>query len=61
LLAYARQHTGDGRTIVSVVMPEFIVKRWWHNALHNQTAWMPKRAFLTEPSAVVTDVLYRLE
>ncbi len=61
LLAYIRGHTTDGKTIVSVVMPEFIVKKWWHNALHNQTAWMLKRAFLTEPSVVVTNVPYRLE
>jgi hypothetical protein len=41
-------------------MPEFVVKSWWHNALHNQTALMLKRAFLKEPGVVVTSVPYRL-
>jgi amino acid transporter len=61
LLDYIRLHTSDGRTIVSVVLPEFIVKSWWHNALHNQTALLLKRSFLKEPGVVVTSVPYRLE
>ena len=60
LLEYIRSHTGDGHTLVSVVLPEFIVKKWWHNALHNQTALLLKRAFLSEPGVVVTSVPYRL-
>lgn len=60
LLEYIRRHTADGRTIVTVVMPEFIVKKWWHNLLHNQTALTLKRAFLSEPGVVVTSVPYRL-
>ena len=60
LLEYIRARRADGRTIVSVVMPEFIVKKWWHNVLHNQTALALKRAFLTEPDVVVTSVPYRL-
>jgi amino acid transporter len=61
LLTFIRERTGDARTIVTVVMPEFIVKRWWHNLLHNQTAATLKRAFLSEPGVVVTSVPYRLE
>lgn len=60
LLEYVRGHTADGKTIVSIVLPEFIVKKWWHNALHNQTPLMLKRTFLSEPGVVVTSVPYRL-
>jgi amino acid transporter len=61
LLEDIRRHTGADRTIVTVVMPEFTVKKWYHNVLHNQTALTLKRAFLAEPDVVVTSVPYRLE
>jgi hypothetical protein len=61
LLNYIRERTSDGHTIVTVVMPEFLVSKWWHNLLHNQTALTLKRAFLTEPGVVVTNVPYRLD
>ena len=61
LLDYVRQRTDGRQTIVTVVMPEFIVKKWWHHALHNQTALVLKRAFLSEPDVVVTSVPYRLQ
>jgi amino acid transporter len=48
-------------TFVTIVLPEFVVKRWWHHALHNQTALLLKRAFLFEPSvAAVASVPYKL-
>jgi amino acid transporter len=61
LLAYVRRLSGDGEAIVTIVLPEFIVKKWWHNALHNQTALTLKRMFIAEPNVVVTSVPYRLE
>src|SRR5262249_26962370 len=32
---YIRNITKDGDTIVTVVLAEFIVRRWWHSFLHN--------------------------
>jgi hypothetical protein len=61
LLEYVRRETADGKTIVSIVLPEFIVKKWRHNLLHNQTGLILKRTFLSEPGVVVTSVPYRLE
>ena len=61
VLDYIRARTVDGETIVTVVLPEFIVEKWWHNLLHNQTASTLKRAFLAEPGVVVTNVPYRLD
>jgi amino acid transporter len=61
LLSYIRDRTADGSTIVTIVLPEFLVGKWWHNLLHNQTALTLKRIFLAEPSVVVTSVPYRLE
>ena len=48
------------RTFVTLVIPEFVVRRWWHRGLHNQTALTLKGTFLFEPSVVVSSVPYRL-
>jgi amino acid transporter len=48
------------RTFVTIVLPEFVVRRWWHRLLHNQTALTLKGTFLFEPSVVVSSVPYRL-
>ena len=60
LLAEIRKHTERGDTIVTVVLPEFVVKRWWEHLLHNQTGLFVKKLLLTEPHVVVTSVPYHL-
>src|SRR5882672_11488822 len=45
LLRYARQlraMTPDA--VISIIVPEFVVARWWHQFLHNQTALAIKNA-----------------
>jgi hypothetical protein len=61
LLSEIRRHTGRGDTVVTVVLPEFVVRHWWEHLLHNQTALYIKRFLLFEPRVVVTSVPYRLE
>jgi amino acid transporter len=51
----------DPRTYVTIVIPEFVVRRFWHNLLHNHTPLVLKRTFLFEPSVVVAAVPYRLD
>ncbi|MEX0875537.1 MAG: APC family permease [Actinomycetota bacterium] len=58
---YVRPIAADGETIVTIVLPEFVVKRWFHNVLHNQNAFEIKRMFLPEPDVIVTSVPYHLE
>ncbi|MCX7681333.1 MAG: APC family permease [Anaerolineae bacterium] len=58
-----RQHN-DGQQAV-VVLPEFVPARWWHNLLHNQTAWLLKAALLYRRrrlgfQRVIIDVPYHL-
>jgi amino acid transporter len=48
------------RTFVTLVLPEFVVQKWWHTFMHNQTALTLKGSFLFEPSVVVSAVPYRL-
>ena len=47
--------------IITVVMPQFLPSRWWHNLLHNQTAFLVRLALLFRRGMVVTDVPYRLK
>ncbi|HEY0734178.1 MAG TPA: APC family permease [Herpetosiphonaceae bacterium] len=53
-----RQWNSD---MITVVLPEFVPARWWHNLLHNQTALMIKGALLFRKNRVVTSVPYRLD
>jgi amino acid transporter len=50
----------DGRSVVTIVIPEFIPARWWQQLLHNQTALLIKGALLFRKNVVVTDVPYHL-
>jgi len=61
LVKYARQvHASTPDSVVSVIVPEFVVHRWWHQFLHNQTALGIKYALIFEPGIVVTSVPYLL-
>ena len=60
LLEEIRKHTRRGDTIVTIVLPEFVVQRWWEHLLHNQTGLFMKRLLLYEPRVVVTSVPYHL-
>jgi amino acid transporter len=46
--------------VVTIVLPEFIPRRWWQNLLHNQTALLIKTALLFRKNVIVTDVPYHL-
>jgi amino acid transporter len=48
-------------TVVTVIIPEFVVSKWWHQFLHNQTALAIKASLLFEPGVVLTSVPYHLE
>ena len=42
---------------ITVVLPQVVPARWWHNLLHNQTAWLIKGALLFRKRVIViTDV-----
>ena len=46
---------------VTVILPEFVPKRWWQHLLHNQRALLIKGALLFRPRVVVTSVPFHLE
>jgi len=39
-----REH--DGGQLATVVLPEFVPGKGWHELLHNQTGWLIKAALL---------------
>jgi amino acid transporter len=45
---------------ITVVLPEFVVKHWWHHLLHNQSAIVLKAALLFRPRVVTTSVPFHL-
>jgi amino acid transporter len=46
---------------ITIVVPQFVPKRWWGNLLHAQTATWLRLALLLRPGIVVTDVPYQVE
>ena len=45
---------------ITVVIPEFVTKQWWANALHNQTAFFLRTRLRFIPRRVVISVNYHL-
>lgn len=61
MLAYIdtlRHECGDSS--LTVLLSEFVPRRWWEYLLHNQDAWRLKLALFFVPGVVVTDVPYHL-
>lgn len=46
---------------VTILLPEFVPRRWWHHLLHNQRALLIKAALLFKPNMVVTSVPFHLK
>jgi hypothetical protein len=61
MLDEVRRFTQRKDTVVNVIIPEFVVHRWWQLPLHNQTALFVKRLFLFEERAVLTAVPFLLD
>lgn len=45
---------------ITIVVPQFIPSKRWHNALHMRTADYLRQELLSKPGVVVTDVPYQL-
>jgi hypothetical protein len=68
LLDYLDETDGqhDDGQLATVVLPELVSARWWHNLLHNQTAWLVKAALLYRRrhmgfQRVIVDVPHHLQ
>jgi hypothetical protein len=53
-----REFPGD---VISVIIPEYVVRHPWQNLLHNQTALRLKTRLRLEPAVTVTSVPWVLQ
>jgi hypothetical protein len=60
ILDEIRRHTSRDERVVTVVLPELVVRKRWEHLLHNQTGFFLKRLLLFETNVVVTSVPFHL-
>jgi amino acid transporter len=60
LLDEVRRVTSERDAVAAVILPEFLVTRWWHRILHNNRALFIKRQLLFEPRVILSSVPYQL-
>ena len=63
LLTYIEQVAAQRQPneIITIVVPEFVPKKRWHNILHAQTATWLRLALLFKPGIVITNVPYQVQ
>jgi amino acid transporter len=62
LLAYVKS-VADRRQpneTLTIVVPQFVPRKWWHQLLHAQTAVMLRLALINRPGIVITSVPYQM-
>lgn len=61
LLEYIEQAADEkSNDYVTVILPEFVPRRWWQHLYHNQTSLLIKGALLFRRNVVVTSVPFHL-
>ena len=60
VLDEVRRVTQRPDAVCAVIVPELVVKNWWHNFLHNQRPLFLKRLLLFEPNVILCSVPYQL-
>jgi amino acid transporter len=62
VLDYVRRlrESGGDRDVVTVIIPEYVVGKWWEQLLHNQSALRIKAFLLFQPGVMVTSVPWHL-
>ena len=60
ILQEVRRITSRPDALACVIVPELVVKKWWHNFLHNHRPVFIKRLLLFEPRVVLSSVPYQL-
>ncbi len=46
---------------ITVIIPEFETKKWWHRLLHNQTGWILRTLLILKENVIVTTIPYHLQ
>ena len=61
IIDYVKElHARRPQDVITVYIPEYVVGRWWEQALHNQSALRLKTALLFTPGVMVVSVPWQL-
>jgi hypothetical protein len=62
LVSYVRElaRCRQPNEVMTIVVPQFVPRRPWHNVLHAQTAMMLRLVLLFQPGVVITSVPYQV-
>ena len=62
IIKFVEQVEGENHDdTITVIVPEFVTPRWYHQFLHNQTALLLRAALRSRANTVVTSVRYHLD
>ncbi|MCE5286898.1 MAG: APC family permease [Pelosinus sp.] len=45
---------------ITILIPEFETKKWWHRLLHNQTGWVLRTLLILNKNVIVSTIPYHL-
>ena len=57
----SEEYAAGPNDTVTVVLPQFVITRWWHNVLHNQTSILMKSKLMKKRNIAVITVPYIIE
>ena len=53
-----KQETLKGNEMITVVLPRFVINKWWHNILHNQTSMFLRTQLTKRRNIAITTIPY---
>lgn len=51
----------DPEDYITVLIPEFETRKWWHRLLHNQTGWILRTLLILKENVVVSTIPHHLQ
>ena len=57
----SEEYAAGPNDMVTVVIPQFIITKWWHKVLHNQTSWFLRTMLMKRRNIAVITVPYIIE
>lgn len=56
-----KQMTSNKNEMITIVMPQFVIQKWWHHALHNQTSLFLRTALMKRRNVAITTIPYIIQ
>lgn len=53
-----KQATSKKNDMLTIVMPQFVIQKWWHHILHNQTSLFLRTALMKRRNVAITTIPY---